>query len=91
MSNYINPRLKKTFYWVSVLFMAAILAMTFPQRTAADDNDPPVRVARLSYLQGSVSFQPAIQRANKPPKEQPPKQADQKAQDKKNQDDQTPH
>jgi len=59
MSSYQNPRLKKALYWVSVLFTAALVAMTFPQRIAADDNDPPGRVARLNYLQGSVSFQPA--------------------------------
>jgi hypothetical protein len=54
-----KTNLKKTLYWVSVSFMAAIVAMTFPQRITADDNDPPGRVARLNYLQGSVSFQPA--------------------------------
>jgi len=26
---------------------------------AADENDPPIRVARLAYVEGSVSFQPA--------------------------------
>src|SRR5258708_29499127 len=25
---------------------------------AADENDPPIRVARLAYVEGSVSFQP---------------------------------
>src|SRR5260370_19604713 len=42
--------------WCAV-FLAAI---SLPQRaTAADNDDPPGRVARLSYLRGSVSFQPA--------------------------------
>jgi FecR protein len=39
-----------------------ILALTFalaPQRAAADDDDPPSRVARLSHADGSVSFEPA--------------------------------
>lgn len=44
---------------MSAFFVAALLAMTFPQRATADDNDPPGRVARLNYLRGSVSFQPA--------------------------------
>jgi hypothetical protein len=37
------------------------LAVTFlgPQRAAADDDDPPTRVARLSQAEGSVSFEPA--------------------------------
>ena len=40
--------------------MAALLTATFSQRAAAaDDYDPSGRVARLSYLRGSVSFQPA--------------------------------
>ena len=29
-----------------------------PQRAAADDDDPPTRVARLSHVDGSVSFEP---------------------------------
>ncbi|HXL21696.1 MAG TPA: DUF6600 domain-containing protein [Candidatus Dormibacteraeota bacterium] len=38
-----------------------VLAVTFamPQRAAADDDDPPSRVARLSQISGSVSFNPA--------------------------------
>ncbi|MGH9713709.1 MAG: DUF6600 domain-containing protein [Candidatus Acidiferrales bacterium] len=35
------------------------LSMVLPLRALADDDDPPSRVARLSYAQGSVSFQPA--------------------------------
>jgi hypothetical protein len=54
-----NARLIKTPYWMSALFVAAILTITFPQRAAADNYDPPDRVARLNYLRGSVSFQPA--------------------------------
>src|SRR5580692_2098040 len=51
--------LKETLYWVSAFFLAALLATTFPQWAAAQDNDPPGRVARLNYTHGSVSFQPA--------------------------------
>ena len=54
-----NAKLTKTLFGMSVLFVAAFLAMALPQRAAADDNDPPGRVARLSYLRGSVSFEPA--------------------------------
>ena len=37
------------------------LALCFlvPQRAAADDDDPPGRVARLAYTRGQVSFEPA--------------------------------
>lgn len=31
----------------------------FVPRALADDDDPPSRVARLAFAQGSVSFQPA--------------------------------
>ena len=41
------------------LFCAAIALAGFAPRAAADDEDPPSRVARLAYTQGSVSFQPA--------------------------------
>jgi len=45
--------------WVGMC--AALLAVTAlaPRATAADGDDPPGRVARLSYLRGAVSFQPA--------------------------------
>src|SRR5712671_2800481 len=41
--------------------IAMALAVTFlgPQRAAADDDDPPTRVARLGQAEGSVSFEPA--------------------------------
>ena len=42
------------------LILATIFTAAFGQRAAAQDqDDPPGRVARLSYMQGSVSFQPA--------------------------------
>src|SRR5579864_7091206 len=41
-------------------FCAALLmAISLPQQAAAQRDDPPSRVARLSYLRGAVSFQPA--------------------------------
>jgi hypothetical protein len=54
-----NRELKKRLIWMTALVAVAILALTFPQTAAADDDDPPGRVARLNYIQGSVSFQPA--------------------------------
>ncbi|GAC1703283.1 MAG: hypothetical protein NVS9B4_10950 [Candidatus Acidiferrum sp.] len=44
---------------VALLYLTVMVAMFFPQVAAADDDDPPGRVARLSYTQGVVSFQPA--------------------------------
>lgn len=43
---------------LSLLSLAIALA-EFAPVAMADDNDPPSRVARLAYSQGSVSFQPA--------------------------------
>ena len=46
--------------WMSLLVGVALLTTTMSQRAAAQDqDDPPGRVARLGYMQGSVSFQPA--------------------------------
>jgi hypothetical protein len=45
---------------VMVLVAFALVTAMWPQLTAAQDqDDPPARVARLGYMQGSVSFQPA--------------------------------
>ncbi len=50
----------KTMSWLRVLLGVALLAGICPQLAAAQDqDDPPARVARLGYMQGSVSFQPA--------------------------------
>ena len=51
--------LKKS-VWCGILFALALTAVILPTRASAQDqDDPPGRVARLGYLQGSVSFQPA--------------------------------
>ncbi|HEV1994476.1 MAG TPA: DUF6600 domain-containing protein [Candidatus Acidoferrum sp.] len=42
----------------SLLSVALAVALFAPQRAAADGDDPPSRVARLSYAQGTVSFNP---------------------------------
>jgi hypothetical protein len=44
---------------MTALLAVTLLALAFPQAAAADNDDPPGRVARLNYIQGSVSFQPA--------------------------------
>jgi DNA segregation ATPase FtsK/SpoIIIE-like protein len=55
-----NTKLKKTLNWMTTtLLAAALLAFALPQGAAAHNYDPPGRVARIRYLQGSVSFQPA--------------------------------
>ena len=41
------------------ILCAALMIIALPQRAAADGDDPPGRVARLSFLRGAVSFQPA--------------------------------
>src|SRR6266478_1519139 len=43
----------------SLLSVALAVALFVPQRAAADDDeDPPSRVARLRYANGTVSFNP---------------------------------
>ncbi len=57
-----NNALKNMMSWISLLVGITLLTTTLPQRAAAQDqdqDDPPGRVARLGYMQGSVSFQPA--------------------------------
>ncbi len=45
---------------MSAVCLVALVSVTAPQRaSAAGDDDPPDRVARLNYLRGPVSFQPA--------------------------------
>jgi hypothetical protein len=48
-----------TLKFVTVLATLLAAAFLLPQRAAADEDDPPGRVARLSYTDGSVSFNPA--------------------------------
>jgi len=52
----------KKFGWWSALLVLAFATVALPIRAAAQDDqgdDPPTRVARLGYMEGSVSFQPA--------------------------------
>jgi hypothetical protein len=49
--------MRKTFFpCLLVIFIVALL-LGFPRSAAAQDADPPGRVARLNYAQGAVSFQ----------------------------------
>jgi hypothetical protein len=43
----------------ALLLATMTLVFFLPQRAAADDDDPPTRVARLSHVDGEVSFDPA--------------------------------
>ena len=43
---------------ISVFTLTLLAMFCVPQRAAADDDDPPARVARLSHVDGSVSFEP---------------------------------
>ena len=45
--------------FIGLLSIALALAALVPSRAAADDDDPPTRVARLSHTDGPVSFEPA--------------------------------
>jgi hypothetical protein len=50
----------KAVRWTLTLSLVLFACNAFLQRAAAQDqDDPPGRVARLGYMQGSVSFQPA--------------------------------
>jgi len=46
--------------WCGVVLAVTLAMIALPTPVSAqDDDDPPSRVARLGYMQGSVSFQPA--------------------------------
>ncbi len=45
--------------FASLIVFTLAVAFAVPQRAAADQDDPPGRIARLSVAEGSVSFQPA--------------------------------
>ena len=55
-------RVKKLGWWSAVLGLALSTVILFTLAAAQDrdqQDDPPSRVARIGYLEGSVSFQPA--------------------------------
>lgn len=52
-----HPFMRKAGLLLTFLFLALCLVWAFPNSAAAQDADPPGRVARLNYIQGSVSYQ----------------------------------
>ena len=54
-----SKMIKHTPSFVGILGLVLVLAIMTPVGAAAEDEDPPSRVARLAYAEGSVSFQPA--------------------------------
>jgi hypothetical protein len=54
-----NTNWTKALCWAGSLFLALLATETLAQRSTSADTDPSSRVARLNYLRGSVSFQPA--------------------------------
>jgi len=60
--NALKTILKRRWVLTTLLFAAAVLPAALPLAHAQDQYDqydPPSRVARLGYMRGSVSFQPA--------------------------------
>jgi hypothetical protein len=55
-----NNTLKNRILWMGALLALAVMAIA-PRNAVAQDqyDDPPSRVARLGYMEGSVSFDPA--------------------------------
>ncbi len=49
--------MRKAGLLLTFLFFSIGLVSAFPNSAAAQDADPPGRVARLNYIQGSVSYQ----------------------------------
>ena len=50
------PRSRRSLYFLISLFALGFAALS-PRPAAAQDDDPPGRVGRLNYVQGSVSYQ----------------------------------
>jgi len=65
-TNVVVTRIFKKFGWWSALLGLGLSTVILPTGAAAQDrdqqdqqDDPPSRVARIGYMEGSVSFQPA--------------------------------
>ena len=50
---------KQFLKWMSLISVALAVLLFNAQRAAADEDDPPSRVARLAFMRGNVSFNPA--------------------------------
>jgi hypothetical protein len=46
-------------HWLTLLSIVFAICVLTPNRAFADGDDPPTRVARLSYVDGQVSFSPS--------------------------------
>jgi hypothetical protein len=49
----------RALHWVTLVALLAAALLSAPRPASADDDDPPGRVARLSFIKGQVSFNPA--------------------------------
>ncbi|HEX8764470.1 MAG TPA: DUF6600 domain-containing protein, partial [Candidatus Acidoferrum sp.] len=56
MRKQLRPQMLR---FLSLVSLALAVCFFAPQRAAADDDDPPSRVARLAFIRGNVSFNPA--------------------------------
>src|SRR5579859_3341115 len=56
--NQFKKSLRRTISVLAIAVVSAALAQRVVAQDQPDQDDPPSRVARLGYLQGSVSFQP---------------------------------
>ena len=52
-------RILVSMVWTSAIVILLLTAVLPKAASAQDQDDPPNRVARLGYMEGSVSFQPA--------------------------------
>lgn len=62
MSNHLAVKVSawgKTRVVLSAIFVTLLFAAALQNASAQDQDDPPGRVARLGYMEGSVSFEPA--------------------------------
>jgi hypothetical protein len=60
MTKMMTKELKKLGWWSAVLALAFSAVLLPPKASGQDDqDDPPTRVARIGYMEGSVSFLPA--------------------------------
>jgi hypothetical protein len=55
----LNKQRFNTRYRSTLMLIVSILLLALPGMAQAQDADPPSRVARLNFIEGSVSFQPA--------------------------------
>ncbi len=57
--NLFTNSLRRTISMLAIAVFSTVLAQHMRAQDQPDQDDPPSRVARLGYMQGSISFQPA--------------------------------